>query len=424
MKTTALRIYGKNDLRLETFELPTIKEDELLVRFVTDSLCMSSYKATIRGAEHKRVPNDVAENPTILGHEFCGEIVEVGGKWAGQYHAGQRFIVQTAMKETYKAIGYSYPHVGGDSTYGILPGFVVEGGYVIPYEGNAWFSGSLIEPLSCVVGASHANYHTTLGEYVHHMGTVDRGKMAALAAVGPMGLAFLDYIIHRERKPSLLVVTDIDEARLARAAKILTVEEAARNGVKLVYMNTGAISDPVAAMMEHSGPSGYDDVFVFAPVASVVEQADALLGYDGCLNFFAGPSAEDFSARFNFYDAHYNATHIVGTAGGNTDDMKEALAMAARGVINPAILVTHIGGLDAAKDATMNLPGIPGGKKLIYNHLSLPLTAIDEFAEKGKTEPLFQKLHELCSRAGGLWNAEAEQYLLQNAAKLDPEKYL
>ena len=41
MKTRAVRLYGKNDLRLEEFELPAIKEDEILVEVTSDSLCMS-----------------------------------------------------------------------------------------------------------------------------------------------------------------------------------------------------------------------------------------------------------------------------------------------------------------------------------------------------------------------------------------------
>ena len=60
MKTTAVRLYGENDLRLESFELPAIKDDEILVKIISDSICMSSYKATIQGSHHKRVPEDIA----------------------------------------------------------------------------------------------------------------------------------------------------------------------------------------------------------------------------------------------------------------------------------------------------------------------------------------------------------------------------
>ena len=34
MKTTAVRLYGKNDLRMETFELPSIQDDEILVKII------------------------------------------------------------------------------------------------------------------------------------------------------------------------------------------------------------------------------------------------------------------------------------------------------------------------------------------------------------------------------------------------------
>ena len=42
MKTKAVRLYGVNDLRLEEFELPEIKEDEILAKIVSDSICMST----------------------------------------------------------------------------------------------------------------------------------------------------------------------------------------------------------------------------------------------------------------------------------------------------------------------------------------------------------------------------------------------
>lgn len=416
MKTKALRLYGKDDLRLEEFELPAIGKDELLVKIVSDSICMSSYKAAGQGSAHKRVPNDVAENPVIIGHEFCGEIIEVGENYKHRYQPGRKFSIQPAMKGTYEATGYSFPHLGGNSQYGIVPACYLEQDAILDYNGEAWFHGSLAEPLSCVIGATHANYHTTLGEYTHKMGIKDGGKMALLAGVGPMGLGLIDYIIHRETlKPSLLVVTDIADDRLERAAGILTVEDAKKNGVELIYLNTGKADDPVAALMQASGNEGFDDVFVFAPVAPVIEQGDAILAHDGCLNFFAGPTDTKFSANFNFYNVHYNATHIVGTSGGNTDDMKEALDLAARDKIDPSILVTHIGGLDAAKDATLNLPKIPGGKKLIYNHIALPLTAISDFEAAGAHDPLFKRLDEICKKNGGLWSLEAEKYLLENA---------
>ena len=414
MKTTAVRLYGVNDLRLESFELPPIKDDEILVKIVSDSICMSTYKAAMQGPNHKRVPADIDKNPVIVGHEFCGVIQQVGKKWQDQFKPGDKFGIQPAMNGAIATPGYAFKYMGGDATYAIIDPEVMETNSLLKYGAEAFFYGSVAEPLSCIVGTFHAMYHTRPGEYVHDMGIVEGGNMAILAGAGPMGLGAIDYAIHCDRRPGLLVVTDIDQARLDRAQSIYTVEDAQKHGVKLVYLNTSG-EDPVGELMALTGGKGYDDVLVFAPVPPVIEQGDHILGRDGCLNFFAGPTNTKLSAQFNFYNVHYNATHIVGTSGGNTADMVESLEMIAQGRLNPAGMITHVGGLNAVIDTTLNLPKIPGGKKLIYVGIDLPLTAIDDFEEKGKTDPLFQKLHQLCAAKGGLWCLEAEQYLLANA---------
>lgn len=420
MKTKAIRLYGKKDLRMEEFELPQIKEDEILAKVVSDSLCMSSYKASSQGTDHKRIPDDVAENPIIIGHEFAGELVQVGSKWAHKFKAGDKFSIQPALNYEegpvgiLSAPGYSYQYIGGDATYVIIPKEVMERDCLLAYQGEGYYPASLAEPLSCVIGAMHANYHTTPGSYVHKMDIVEGGKMAILAGVGPMGLAAINYVLHRpDRRPSLCVVTDVDQVRLDRAALLYTVEFAASQGIDLRYVNTAKMENPAEELKAISAGTGYDDVFVFAPVKPVVEQADAILAFDGCLNFFAGPSDPNFSAMFNFYNVHYAYTHVVGTSGGNNDDMVEALDLMSKG-LDPAGLVTHIGGLDAVIDATKHLPEIPGGKKLIYTHIEMPLTAITDFAKLGETNDLFKKLAEICDRHNGLWSVEAESYLLNN----------
>ena len=409
MKTRAVRIYGKNDLRLEEFDLPPIRDDEILASVVSDCICMSSYKAAIQGPEHKRVPNDVANNPTILGHEFSGEIVEVGAKWQNEFKVGQKYSIQPALnyKGSLDAPGYSYKHIGGNATYVVIPNEVMELKCLLPYNGDTYFYASLAEPMSCIIGAFHANYHTVPGSYKHDMGIFPGGNMVILAGAGPMGLGAIDYAIHSDRKPGLLVVTDIDTDKLSRAAEVLSFEEAARNGVSLIYLNTGS-ADELLALTDNRG---YDDVFVYAPVAPLVELGDRILGRDGCLNFFAGPTNPSFSAAFNFYNVHYASTHIVGTSGGNTNDMVESLSMAEKGLINPAAMITHVGGLDCVIDTTLNLPDIPGGKKLIYTHISMPLTAIDELGSL--KDPAFQSLAEIVEKNNGLWCADAERYLLE-----------
>ena len=416
METRCARLHGANDLRVERIDLPKIKDDEILARIITNSVCMSDHKAAEQGAAHKRVPDDVAENPIIMGHEFCGEIVEVGKRWQDKYKAGDKFSIQPACNyapHPLYAPGYSFQHCGGYSELAIIPPHIMEEGGLLAYNGPCFFLGSLSEPVSCIIGGYHATYHTEPGVYVHKMGIVEGGNMAIIAGVGPMGLGAIDYALHSDRRPSLLVVTDIDDARLQRAEQLLSVEDAKAHGVKLVYLNTKDI-DAVKTMMDLTDGKGYDDVMVMAPVKPLVEQADAILAYDGCLNFFAGPNKTDFSASMNFYNVHYAAHHIVGTSGGSTEDMIEALSLMEKGRINPAAMITHVGGINCVPETVINLPQIPGGKKLIYTHLEMPLTAISDFAEKGKDNPIFAELDKICKANNNLWCAEAEKYLLSN----------
>ncbi len=250
------------------------------------------------------------------------------------------------------------------------------------------------------------------------MGIKEGGRLAILAGVGPMGLAAIDYALHCDRRPSVMVVTDIDQNRLDRAAKLHSPEEAARQGIKLSYVNTSNSTVAIQDLMAITEGNGYDDVFVFAPVKQVIEQADQILGFDGCLNFFAGPSNTEFKAELNFYNVHYSFTHIVGTSGGNTDDMREALQMMSEGKINPAGMITHIGGLDAVIETTKNLPDIPGGKKLIYTHKKFPLIALDEIASKISDYPFMKELSEIVLRNNGLWSLEAENFLMAHAPSI------
>lgn len=416
MKVKAVRLHGANDLRLDEFELPEIKEDEILVKVVSDSICMSTYKCAILGTKHKRVHEDVADHPAIMGHEMAGDIVKVGAKHQDKFKPGMKFTLQPALnyKGTMWSPGYSYEFFGGDATYCIIPAEVMELGCLLEYKGKAYYEASLAEPMSCSIGAFNAAYHTKMGVYTHEMGIKKGGKLAIMAGAGPMGLGALTYALHRDIHPSMIVVTDVNQERLDRAAHLFPIEDAKKDGIDLHFVNTGKLEDPVAYLREMTGGTGFDDVFCYAPVAAVVEQSSGVLGRDGCLNFFAGPTDNQFSAKMNFYDVHYNSTHVMGTTGGNTADMIESLELTAQGRINPAVMVTHIGGLDAAAETTLNLPKIPGGKKLIYTHISMPLIALEDLRSKEAQDSRYGKLADIVEANKGLWCPEAEEYLLHH----------
>lgn len=415
MNTKAVRIYGVKDLRLEEFELPTMKDDEIEARIVTDSLCMSTYKVSNQGEKHKKLPNDLKNHPVIMGHEFCGVITKVGEKWKHLYKPGDCFVAQPNLgrADTF-SLGYSFPYVGGEATNVVIMNEAIEKGCLLPYKGEGFFEGALVEPLSCIVAGFKANFHLRdRNDYDHTMGIRENGALAILGGTGPMGFLAIDYAIHNDRRPKHLVVTGRTQSKLDMAKRLYPVEEAAKYGVTLTYVLT-ADEDDIVEELKALTPDakGFDDIFLMAAKERLVTQAEQLLAYDGCLNFFAGPADSKFASTINFYNIHYNATHFVGTSGSNTQDMKDAIALIENKTVNVAKIATHIMGLNHVCESILNLPKMPGGKKIVYSGKEFPVTEVSAFGENNESE---KHLKELVDAHDGLWNAEAEQYFLEHA---------
>jgi hypothetical protein len=81
-------------------------------------------------------------------------------------------------------------------------------------------------------------------------------------------------------------------------------------------------------------------------------------------------------------------------------------------------MITHVGGLNSVIETTLNLPKIPGGKKLVYTNKDMPMVALADFAELGKTDKFYADLDAIVKAHNGLWCAEAEEYVLANAKNI------
>ena len=82
------------------------------------------------------------------------------------------------------------------------------------------------------------------------------------------------------------------------------------------------------------------------------------------------------------------------------------------------MMISHVGGLDSVVETTLNLPNIKGAKKLVYTHVSMPMTAISDFRKLGENDKFFKDLADICDKNNGIWSDEAEKYLLANAKQI------
>ena len=154
------------------------------------------------------------------------------------------------------------------------------------------------------------------------------------------------------------------------------------------------------------------------PVPALFSMAEKICREDGCINFFAGPVVHELPGSLNLYRVHYDGIHVVGTAGSIPEDMTDVLRLMESGAINPGALVSHILGLNAAEETLYAMEKPDGAKKVCYNELDLPLIAIADLEKLGKNNALYRALAEIVKKNGGLWCAEAEAYLLENAPRL------
>lgn len=417
MKTKAVRLYGELDMRFEEFELPELGADEVLIRVVTDSLCASTYKAVKQGTKHKRVPPDIAEKPIIIGHELCGDIVAVGENIKDKWKVGQKIVIQPALKlESGYDPGYSYQYVGGSATYCVVPSIVMERGCLIPFEGDNYFGGSLVESLGCVLRGYKGFYHTDYSNYVRTDGAKKGGKLAILGGAGPMGIGAVE-LAFGYAGLSQVVVTDLSQERLDYAAEKCSPEFAAAHGCELTYLNTAGVEDPVKLLREISD-GGFDDVFVMVPVPALFTMAEEICREDGCVNFFAGPAVHNMQGSINLYRIHYDGIHVVGTAGSIPEDTVDVIHLIEQKKVDVGALVSHILGLRAVPDAILAMEKPGGAKKVCYTGIDIPMIAVDDLEELGKDNELYRELAKIVKNNGGLWCAEAEKYLLENGPKI------
>lgn len=74
MKTRVCRLYGKEDLRIETEELPGLGKGEVLVAVAAGGICGSDIHYLSDGG----IGTIRVQEPIILGHEASGRVLEIG----------------------------------------------------------------------------------------------------------------------------------------------------------------------------------------------------------------------------------------------------------------------------------------------------------------------------------------------------------
>jgi len=324
--------YRNDDIRIEERPLPSISNNELLVKMKACGICGTDVM------EWYRVKNA----PRVLGHEMAGEIVKLGSKVEG-FRKGDRVFVShhvpcykcdyciygnyTACASLHK--GNYDP--GGFSEYVRVPEENVRYGTFILPEGISFNDAAMIEPLGCAVAGQNI------------IGSTE-GRTVLIIGSGISGILHLQL---SKLKGAKVIVTDISEDRLNKAVGFgadhaIDAGRFTTEGLKV--LNDGRLADVV---------------IVCAAARQAVENAVSSVDRKGKILFFAVPESDISIPSQKFWRDEIS---LFFSYGAGPDDLRTAIDYIDKGLINAGKMITHrvplseiVKGFKLVSDATSSL---------------------------------------------------------------------
>ncbi|XP_011418885.3 sorbitol dehydrogenase isoform X1 [Magallana gigas] len=210
MANIAVVLHGPNDLRVESIPVPEIKDNEVLLAMCSVGICGSDLKYWKYG----KCGKFSLEKPMIMGHEGSGKVVKVG---SGVKHLkiGDRVAIEPG-------VSCGVCRLCKTGRYNLCPRIFFcatppdDGNLCRLYKHSAQFcfrlpdhvtddEGAMLEPLAVAV-------------YSCRKGKVGLGTKLLICGAGPVGI--LTLMVAKQNGATTVVITDIDETRLALAKSL------------------------------------------------------------------------------------------------------------------------------------------------------------------------------------------------------------
>lgn len=341
-------LYAPNDLKVAEVKYPQVGKGDVVIRVKAAAICGTDGRI-ITGKKTKGV-----RYPSVIGHEFSGEIVEVGED-VTQLQVGDAIAVDPVIpcrscvycrigKENVclnrQAIGYEFD--GAFAEYVRIPEIALASGNVfkIP-KGMSYEAAALAEPLACCI-----NGQKNVG--------VELGDTVVIIGAGPIGLMHI--LLARFSGATNIIVSELNEQRR---------EAAARCGATHVIDSTQEnLSDVVKGITEGAGA---DVVIIAIGIPGLVNPSLELARKGGRVNLFAGFSKDDM-AEIDVNIIHYNELIVTGASALSREGYKQALSLISSGLIDIEALITHRFSLDEINQAMLSAQKGDAIKIIIHNN--------------------------------------------------------
>jgi L-iditol 2-dehydrogenase len=343
----AARLYGIKDIRIEDIEIPTINDNEVLLKVKSAAICGTDIRMFNNGL------NGVdSTHPRILGHELSG-IVSSVGRNVKKYKEGMRVAVapnmgcglceqcvggNTHLCSEYRALGINED--GGFAEYVRIPESAVRQGNIIELGDNVTFDEAAInEPFSCV-------YNGFL-QYA-----VKPGNSVLIIGAGPIGI--LHAKLAKMAGAAKVIINDLSQERLDICKKIDSF---------FITIGNGNLKEEVMGLTHQRGL----DVCVTACPSPQAQAASLdLMAIGGRINFFGGLPKDRENVSINTNVIHYKQLVLTGSTRASITHFRKTLEFISGGIVSVKELVSQRYTLDEILKGFEMAGNASGLKNVIY----------------------------------------------------------
>ena len=315
---TAAVLYGREDLKIETVDIPALAPDEVLLRVKVALTCGTDLKVWKQGYHARMITP-----PAIFGHELAGVVEEIGGAVNGGLRRGMRVVPSNSApcgvclfcrKDRSNLCEDLLFNNGAYAEYIRIPGRIVAQN-LLEIPGHVSFlDAAMIEPLACVLRG------------VDETG-VASGDTTVILGCGPIGLKFIRILAGR----GVRVIALAKRASQAKAAERLGAVAA---------FDVTELDDPIQTVRRLTeGSRGADSVIEAVGLPATWQWAIHMVRRGGTVNLFGG-CPRGTQVEFDPAALHYSEITIKSTFHHTPRFIREALDTIARGEIRAGDFVT------------------------------------------------------------------------------------
>jgi L-iditol 2-dehydrogenase len=323
----AAMLYGVKDLRIQDINIPTVDDGEILVKVKAATTCGTDLKIYQRG-----YVSGVITLPTVFGHEWSGDIVEVG-RGVPYFQKGMRvrggnsspclrcYMCQRGKFNLCEDMMWLW---GAYAEYIKVPQRIVTLNTQVVPDHVTYEEATITEPLACVLhGVEEAR--------------VKLGDTVGIIGAGPIGLLHL--LTVRKMGAGKVIISDTIDERLQLARRL---------GADDVI--NAKKEDTVEKTKKLTGGYGADVVIEAIGMPATWEQALKMVRKGGTVLEFGGcpPGTE---IKVSTEQLHYGETTVMGAFHTTPLHFKKALNFIASGTINVKPLITNHVRLSGIKQA-------------------------------------------------------------------------